>query len=157
LPDFTTFCKGNIFPRHISRETFERLKDVKYFTPLFDYKLHIHNPVHKFTSDGTYSEINNNWYMHDGKPYKYFSSYNDFIQAFFKDPHLPEYITFCPGANYVVPKGNILKYPVDFYFYLRKMLLHNSHAAESHLLERALQTIWTCNFELSDTFTKLIA
>ena len=29
LPDYTTFCKGNIFPRHISREKFEKLMNNK--------------------------------------------------------------------------------------------------------------------------------
>lgn len=150
LPDFTTFCKGNIFPRHISRESFEKLKDVRYFTSLFDYTLHHKNDFNQFTSDGNYSELNNNWYMNDGKPHMYFKTYNAFIQKFFKNPILPLYITFCPGANYVVPKAHILKYPIEFYVLLKKMISHDSHAAESHLLERALYTIWNCNFEIND-------
>ena len=150
LPEFTTFCKGNIFPRHVSKEVFEKLMNNKFFTCLFDYRTCNQNDWNCFTSDGNYSEINNNWYMYDGKPYKYFSTYNDFIKSFFKDPVLPKYITFCPGANYVVPKHNILKYPIKFYEILMKMLSHNKFAAESHLLERSLYTIWNCNYELVD-------
>jgi hypothetical protein len=150
LPEFTTFCKGNIFPRHVSKEVFEKLMNNKFFTCLFDYRTCNQSDWNCFTSDGNYSEINNNWYMYDGKPYKYFSTYNDFIKSFFKDPVLPKYITFCPGANYVVPKHNILKYPIKFYEILMKMLSHNKFAAESHLLERSLYTIWNCNYELVD-------
>jgi hypothetical protein len=156
IPWFTTFCKGNVFPRHVSQETFEKLKDNKKFTCIFDYTLHKEGNWNFFTSEGNYSEINNNWYMHDGKPYKYFSSYNDFISYFFVNPVLPKFITFCPGGNYVVPKDVILKYPIEFYKNLRTIISHSSHAAESHLVERALYTIWNCDFDLSKDATKLI-
>ena len=150
LPDFTTFCKGNIFPRHISKEKFEYLMNKKTFTSLFDYTIHPLNHLNDFTSDGNYMEFNNNWYMNNEKPYKHFSNYNDFIKYFFKNPVLPKYIIFCPGANYVVPKNNILKYPLILYKKLQDLLLHNQYAAESHLLERSLYTIWNCNYELSE-------
>ena len=156
LPDFTTFCKGNVFPRHVSKEVFKKLKDNKKFTSIFDCTLHAENDWNCFTSDGNYSEINNNWYMNDGKPFKYFSSYNDFINYFFIKPIIPRYITFCPGANYVVPKYNILKYPIIFYKNLKTIISHHEHACESHLLERALYTIWNCDFDLSDNANKLI-
>lgn len=154
LPDVTTFCKGNVFPRHISRKTFEKLMNNNYFTCLFDHRLHTEGNWNLLTSDGNYCELNNNWYMHDGKPFKYFSNYNDFITYFFKTPVIPKYITFCPGANYVVPKQHILKYPVGFYEILKKMISHDQFAAESHLLERALYTIWNCNYELNDDILK---
>jgi hypothetical protein len=150
LPEFTTFCKGNIFPRHISKEYFEKMMNNKYFNCLFDHTLHKEGNFNIFSSEGNYCELNNNWYMFDGKPYRYFSSYNDFIKYFFKNPVLPIYITFCPGANYVVPKQNILKYPVKFYELLIELLSHSKLAAESHLLERALYTIWNCNYDLND-------
>jgi len=154
LPDCTVFCKGNIFPRHISKEKFDFLIDKNYFTCLFDYKLHSLNDWNMFTSEGNYAEINNSWYMNDRKPFKYFSNYNDFINLIFKDPVIPKYITFCPGANYIVPEQNILKYPVQFYKMLQKIISHHPFAAESHLLERALYTIWNCNYELSDKCIK---
>lgn len=155
LPDYTTFCKGNVFPRHVSKEKFESLMNKRYFTPIFDYTLHNQNDWNMFTSDGNYAEINNSWYMNDGKPFKYFSNYNDFIKTIFKNPVIPKYITFCPGANYVVPEQNILKYPLEFYKILQKMISHHPFAAESHLLERALYTIWNCNYELSDNFDNI--
>lgn len=152
MPDYTTFCKGNVFPRHVSREKFESLMNKKCFTCIFDYKLHQEGNWNIFTSDGNYAELNNDWYMHDGKPYKYFSSYNDFIKFCFKDPVIPKYITFCPGANYVVPEHHIIKYPLKFYKFLFKIVSHAPQAAESHLVERALYTIWNCNFELAENY-----
>lgn len=156
LPFFTTFCKGNVFPRHISKEKFEKLKDKRYFTCLFDYTLHKEGNWNFFTSDGNYCEINNSWYMQDGKPYKFFSNYNDLIKFCFINPVIPQFITFCPGGNYVVPKTRILKYTKEFYVNLKTFISHSSHAAESHLIERFLYTMWNCEFDVNPNMNKLI-
>ncbi len=157
LPEYTTFCKGNVFPRHVTIETFEKLMDNKYFTPIIDYKLHKpYMPICMFSSDGNFSEINNSWYMNEGKPSKYFRNYNDFLKFIFVNPFIPNYNTFAPGANYIVPKNMILKYGIEFYKNLRTFVSHNSFSSESHIIERALYTIWLCNFEVNDNMKKII-
>lgn len=157
LPDYTTFCKGNIFPRHIGREKFESLMNNKFFTPLFDFTLHKpYMPVCMFSSDGNFSEINNSWYMSDGKPRKYFNNYNDFLKFIYVDPVIPEYNTFAPGGNYVVPKNQIVKYSINFYKNLRTFVAHAKFSAESFIIERALCTIWTSNFGVADKMNKII-
>jgi len=157
LPEYTTFCKGNVFPRHVGIETFEKFMNNKYFTPIFDYKLHNpHMPICMFSSDGSYSEINNSWYMNEGKPFKYFTNYNEFLNFIFVNPLIPIYNTFAPGANYVVPKNMILKYNIEFYENLRIFVSHSSFSSESHIIERALYTIWLCNFEVNNNMKKII-
>lgn len=157
LPEHTTFCKGNIFPRHITKEKFEELMNNKFFTPLFDYKLHSPSmPVCMFSSDGNWSEINNSWYMNEGKPKKYFNNYNEFLNYIFVNPVIPNYVTFAPGGNYVVPKKQILKYGIEFYKNLRTFVSHSTFSVESHIIERALYTIWLCNFEINDNMKKQI-
>jgi len=157
LPDVITFCKGNIFPRHMGREKFEELMNNNFFTPLFDYTLHSPNmPVCMFSSDGIWSEINNNWYMNEGRPIKYFTRYNDFLDFIFINPIKPNYITFCPGGNYVVPKNYILKYNIEFYINLRKFVSHAKLSAESHIIERALYTIWLGNYKINNNMKKII-
>jgi hypothetical protein len=157
LPEYTTFCKGNIFPRHITRERFEDLMNNKFFTPMFDYKLHSPSmPICMFSSDGNWSEINNSWYMNEGKPQKYFTNYNDFLRFVFVDPIIPIYNTFAPGGNYVLPKGHILKYTIDFYKNLRTFVSHASNSNESHIVERALYTIWMCTYKVNDDMNKII-
>lgn len=157
LPEYTTFCKGNVFPRHVTIETFEKLMNNKYFTPIFDYKLHKpYMPICMFSSDGNFSEINNSWYMNEGKPSKYFTNYNDFLNFVFVNPFIPNYNTFAPGGNYIVPKNMILKYGIEFYKNLRTFVSHDSFSSESHIIERALYTIWLCNFEVNDNMKKII-
>jgi hypothetical protein len=149
LPNITTFCKGNIFPRHISREFFENVMNNQYFTPIFDYKLHNPQmPISMFSSDGSYSEINNSWYMGTWHPRKYITTnYNDFLDYIFENPLHPNYITFAPGGNYVVPKNYILKYPVEFYMNIRKLVSYETLPIEAHIVERSLCIIWLGNFK----------
>jgi hypothetical protein len=151
LPDVTTFCKGNIFPRHVSKELFENVMNSQCFTPIFDFTLHNPQmPISMFSSDGYYSEINNSWYMGTWHPRKYVTTnYNDFLDYIFENPLHPNYITFVPGANYVVPKNYILKYPVEFYMNLRKFVSYEHLPIEAHIIERSLYTIWLGNFKVN--------
>lgn len=154
LPECTIFATGNVFPRHVPKEFFDRLINNQYFTPIEDYRRHkVSWPVCFFASDGGYCEINNSWYLNESHPTKYFHSYNDFLNFCFVNPIIPRYIRFAPGANYVVPRANILKLPKSFYQNLRLFVSHCSSAipGESHIIERAFHTLWTCNFEINKT------
>lgn len=149
LPDCTIFAKGNVFPRHVSREYFDRIINNNFFTPIEDHKMHkTYWPICFFSADGGFCEINNSWYLKH-HPTKYFRSYNDFLKFCFKNPVLPLYTRFAPGANYIVPKENILKFPKIFYENLRSIISHCPLPGEAHIVERALHTLWTCNFELN--------
>ena len=150
LNQFTIFCKGNIFPRHVSEDYFDKIANNETFTPFIDVRLH--NPKWPFAnllSDTSYIELNDSWYL-DHHPVKYFHSYNEFLQYCFDDAVLPKYIQFAPGGNYLVPKECILKYPKIFYENLRTFISYTSLPGEAHIIERALQTIWTCNYKISE-------
>ncbi len=154
LPDVTTFCKGNIFPRHMSKSRFDELMNNQWFTPLFDVAMHRPQmPVCMFSSDGCWSEQNNGTTIINPAEKtiesKYFSTYNEMFKFIFVNPVLPRYITFVPGANYVVPKEYILKYSVNFYKNLRMFVSHCQLPTESHLIERALYSIWLGNFAVN--------
>ena len=165
LPDCTIFTKGNIFPRHITKEYFDRISNNNFFTPIEDYRMHKTKwPVSFFSADGGFCEINNSWYLNH-HPIKYFSNYNDFLKFCFKDPVIPRYIRFAPGGNYIVPKENILKLPKMFYDNLRTFISYCPLPGEAHIVERSLYTLWTSNFEINekmlhplnvDTLPKLI-
>ncbi len=158
LPGCTIFATGNVFPRHVTKEYFDRVMNNDFFTPIENFKMHKENwPVCFFSSDGGFCEINNSGYL-DHHPTKYFHNYNDFLRFCFKDPVIPRYIRFAPGANYIVPKENVLKLPKVFYQNLKTFVSHCETAipGESHIIERALHTLWTCNFELNDKMLKPI-
>ena len=68
----------------------------------------------------------------------------------FKSYSSLKYIRFCPGANYVVPKKNILKYDLIFYKNLKYIINYSQLSGESHILERALYTIWNKDYLAAD-------
>jgi hypothetical protein len=151
------FIKGNTFPRHVSKQYFDRIMNNEYFTPIEESSRHEEQwPVSFNLSDGGFCEVNNSWYLGlDGyHPVKYFTNFNNFLKYCFKDPVIPRYVRFAPGANYIVPKANILKLPKQFYENLQTFVSHHQLAGEAHICERALHTLWTSNFELSEAMTR---
>lgn len=146
LPDITIFCKNNIVGRHVSKEVFEVCCQRQIFTPIEDPgtwdKLSF--PVSVTSNDGGYLELNNSWYTKKHPP-KYFSNYNNFYKYIFDTQAIPTYLRFAPGANYVVPKENILMRSKNFYINLRTLISHESLACEAHYVERTLVTIWNSN------------
>jgi hypothetical protein len=157
LPNIIVFCKGNTFPRHVSEEKFRQLVKLKCFAPIEDWKAHDPNQpslqagIAMFSSDGGWLEINNSWYLNNPiHPIKYFQTYNDFMLYCFTDPVLPKYVRFPPGGNFIVPKEHIYKYDKVFYKNLRLFVEHTQLSGESHLIERALYTIWMCNYEVTE-------
>jgi hypothetical protein len=159
LPDVTVFCKGNTFPRHVTREKFESLVNLKCFAPIEEWRVHNSPsmPIAMFSCDGGWMEINNSWYLnHPQHPTKYFSNYNHFLSFCFEDPVLPKYTRFPPGGNFIVPKQYILKYDKIFYQNLKTIVSHSRVPGEGQLVERALFTIWMCNWEVSENMKVLI-
>ncbi|MBX4197918.1 DUF3431 domain-containing protein [Candidatus Parcubacteria bacterium] len=158
LPETTIFGKGNMFPRHVRREYFERVMNNEYFTSLEDIKMHNPQwPKGFFSADGGFCEINNSLYLKaPGHPLKYFDSYNDFLEFCFRHPILPRYTRFAPGAMYIVPKAHILKFPKVFYENLRVIVSYVFFPGEAYIVERALHTIWASSFEPSATMLRPI-
>jgi hypothetical protein len=157
LPDVTIFMKGNMIHSEINGEYYycdvDRLKRA--------FKINIFYPIEKnhgpckittnypypLVNDGMYMEENNNGFTHNGMDGKYYNTYNEFLDDNFVDPFFPDYIRFAPGGNYVVPKQNILSYSKKFYEKLQSYVSYTIVPLEAHILERALYTLWTCNYE----------
>lgn len=153
LPNCTIFMKGNTFPRHITQKYFDRIANNNFFTAIEDYRMHKSYSKGEilicfFSSDGGFCEINNSWYL-GSHTTKYFHNYNDFLNFCFIEPVIPKYIRFAPGANYIVPKENILKLPKVFYENLKTFVSYCPLPGEAHIVERALYTLWTCDFEIN--------
>jgi hypothetical protein len=154
LPDYTTFCKGNIVPRHVSLGYFESVMNNRFYTPIFDYELHNPEmPVCMFSSDGLWSERNDSWYLRAKNP-RHFNDYNQLLVKCFSKCVIPKYVTFAPGGNYVLPREMILKYDVGFYKTLRGFIDYTQLPPEAHAIERLLHTMWTCNFPVKESMNK---
>ena len=149
LPENVIFAKGNTFPRHVTKDYFNRIMNNEYFTPIEDWHMHKPKfPTAFFLSDGGYCEINNSWYLKHYKT-KYFKNYNDFLKLIYKEPVIPLYIRFAPGGNYIVNKNQILKIPKIVYENLRLFISHCQLPGEAHIMERAIHTLWNSDFEFN--------
>jgi|TARA_B100000085_G_scaffold177109_1_gene161393 hypothetical protein len=163
LPDVTVFIKGNTVGRHVSQEVFDRLVNLQCFTPIEDWEIHdldqdaLKVGYAMLSCAGGWMEFNDSWYLnHPKHPTKYFTNYNDFLSFCFVNPVLPKYVRFPPGGNFVVPKEYILKYDRIFYENLRTFTDHSRVSGEGQMIERALYTIWMCNFKVSENMKSLI-
>lgn len=137
LPDVAVYTKANLFD-YIKPREFEKIKDNKTFTPLLSQEHHIYLPT-CYYQDKMYYEINNMWYlgMHPCKnkmiPHE--------LQEILGISEM-EYLPFCPGSNYILPKENILKHPKEFYILLRSYLEWDIYPGEAQIMERGLFTLW---------------
>ena len=148
LPDIIAFLQGNPFD-HCKKETFNKLIYNTCFTPIEDYSHVPESKAHKKDLDGGYMEVNNSWYLgahrqeYGSQVRKYLSSYNQLLREIFKSPEYPLWIRFAPGAQYIVPKENILFYSKEFYKKLISYVDYHRIPAEGFALERAMYYILT--------------
>lgn len=162
LPDATIFCRACVhYPKktpdgesygNCSEEKFVSLMNNDTFTELHDFGPEVHNGTSsKMAEDGGFLEINNSWYLHH-VPWKHFSNLNTFLRDVYINPEIPRYIRFSPGANYVIPKDDILKYSKNFYEKIREYLSWDCVIGEAHILERCLYTIFTCDYKVKEKY-----
>ncbi len=156
LPDTIVFCKDNIFSRHLKIKTFSNLLKRNIFTCLEENNISRPFPISVDFSDNSFNEINSSWYRFK-HPRKFFSNYDIFYNYVFKNTKKPLFIRFAPGANYIVPKNNILLRTKNFYKNLKKFIDHSQYSCESHFVERSLFLIWNSNLESSDNMDKIVS
>lgn len=137
LPNTCIFIKDNILERHITRGEFEVALLKSGFTPLLTQN-HKTDGVINFYKDGLYYEKNNYWYLHHYGHRDGVENLIDLLGIRDKD-----YLGFAPGANYIVPKENILKHTKDFYQTLLDAVSYTQLPGEAHLIERSLYHIWS--------------
>jgi len=160
LHDVTIFVKGDVFPRHCNQEKFDRVINNETFTSLESYESNPENGLHVKAADGGYMEVDNSWYV-SRHVNRFFNTYKEFMAEMFKNPPRTNFVRFSPGANYIVPKEYIYKYPKSFYEKLNSYIQwvgtpeecsggKEAIPAECHIIERALHTIWTGDFEVKN-------
>lgn len=152
LPDVIAFLEGNPFD-HCNRTKFDKIIFNETFTPIESYEHILDSAVNKKGLDGGYMEVNNSWYIpahintHGKEVNKHLHTYNQFLRKVFKNPVYPDWIRFSPGGEYIVPKENILFYSKKFYQKLMSYVDYHQIPSEGHIIERALYTIFTNQFQ----------
>lgn len=149
LPNITVFCKNNIMTKNIPKSKFKKLIKRDTFTPLEDPIKKRNFPFSIEYSDNRYNEIDGSIFYKFKFNRRYFPSYSSFYKYIFKDIESPKFIKFSPGANYIVPKENILLRSKEFYINLLLFVSHSKFSCESHFVERILNDIWNSNIESS--------
>ena len=155
LPNTIVFCKDNIFTRHITYNLFKEYLKSNNFTCIEEKTNKYKFPINLKLSDSGFTEINSCWYKYN-YPRLFFSDFNSFYKYIFKDVENPHFLRFAPGANYIVPKNNILSRSRIFYKNLITFISHSQISCESHYLERSLYTIWNSSIKTSTKMNHII-
>lgn len=172
LPENTIFCRAcflnakddgiirydqnnrRISTGNCSEEYFLKNANNTHLTELQDFftePWRFNGWANKIGPDNSYLELNQNWYFASYKG-KYYNNINVFFNDIYENPPDQKYIRFSPGGNYIVPKTNILKYNVKFYEKIKNILSWDVIVGEAHMLERALYTIFACDYEIKKEF-----
>lgn len=162
LADINILIKGNITQRtYTNRERFLYALTANWFVPIDNDPIGSGIPNfyeswgEKFyINDFSYTEkiivgqdIKESSYYNEvvrrpEKCYSRFKNIEEFLKDIFVINKIPDYLSFCPGANFVVPKNNITKYSINFY---KKMMYYTDYyknPIESHFYERVLPMAW---------------
>ena len=178
LPKTTIFCRACLFNKkddgeirfdengtrisngNCSEEYFQKICNNDFFTEIqdfttepwrFDWKGNRIGPPLCSNCCGGYLELNRNLWRGIAKT-KYYDDVNIFFSDMYVNPPIQEYIRFSPGGNYIIPRENILKYSLKFYEKIRSILSWDVIIGEAHMIERALYTIFTCDYEVKREF-----
>jgi len=146
LPEILMLIKGNVINRHVSKEYFESVMNNDYFTPIVEKEKLEFRMTDSYWDHG-YMEHN---YLNMYHNILYVRNPNEFFDFVYQDHYYPTYLRFAPGANYIVPKGQILRLPKSLYQDMRTMVEHHQLSGESHIIERCLDTLWTSGLKLRE-------
>lgn len=166
LPEVMCLLKGNMIGRHCSKEFFEQVYDNKSFTFLYDEKQYW-NKYSKYDEnsqkneigntfiamENVYVEKNDSWYVESpNHQKKYFNDVDDLLRFIYKNPMIPQYCMFSPGACFIVRKEQVLRHSREFYRNLNKIMnygMNPSFPSEAHQIERILPIIFTSLCEVN--------
>lgn len=172
LPEVLCLCKGNMIGRHCSKEYFDRVYDNSYFTYLYEdresrakfskqvsgdvsdsengEKVQV-SDISSLVSESQYIEKNTSWYVNSpNHPHRYFDDFDDLLKFIYKDPVIPKYCLFSPGACFIVRREQVQKHTPAFYRNLNKIMnyaLEPNFPSEAHMIERMLPLIFEASYE----------
>lgn len=160
LPEIMCICKGNMLGRHCSKEYFDRVYDNSFFTYLYEDResrerfsktQENEKSISSLVSESQYIEENTSWYVDSpNHPHRYFDNLDDLLLFIYKDPVIPRYCLFAPGACYIVRREQIHRHSPEFYKNLNQIMnygLNPSFPSEAHMVERLLPVIFEAAYE----------
>lgn len=150
LPDYTMLGKGNMVPRHINLEDFE-LKTgspVEDLVPMFSPSYVEQNArVATISDSGWYREKNNDWYVPMSR-HRFFASLNDMGRFLYSNWKDEDFISFSPGACYLISRERLKEIPLANYRCLRSILEYDFFPSEAWMIERLLGPLFRNELQL---------
>lgn len=154
LPDRIAFVKSNVIPRHISESAFARKIKSGTFQQLWSQDGFRSNHFQEsMLMGGEYLERNNSWYFRQTETvslFRDFDSFSDFLIV--PNRQRPKWLSFAPGACYLVTRENILRAPRAVFEFLQRVSSYRFFPKEAYAVERILQAIFTGDLEFHDRF-----
>jgi hypothetical protein len=150
MPTVVAFLKGNSVGRHIDQAHWEKIYRNKHYTFVYnDLNLENKEGTHFSAGPSDFNEINNSWFAWSSH-HRYFTSTNQLIEFLYKEPRIPDYLTFAPGACYIVESSRIKNKPISLWIGLREILNYEFFPSEAWMVERLLHTIFFSEQEFND-------
>ena len=104
-------------------------------------------------TESHFLERNTSWYMDQPTHlWEYFGTYDELLTFLYRDPVLPRYVEFSPGACYILTRDQIRQHPPVFYRNLNRLMdytLTPGFPAEAYLIERMLPVIYAERYEVN--------
>lgn len=164
LPETMCLLKGNIIGRHLTKDYFEKVYDFHTFTYLYEdkdsrrrYEKRTKDDkpsIAYLVDDNMFLEQNTSWYVNSpNHPHKYFSDFDQLLTFIYKDPVIPQYCLFAPGACYIVSREQVRRNSKVFYQNINMIMnygLNPSFPSEAHQIERMLPIILNGTYEVND-------
>ena len=144
LEEYTIFLKCNTLQRTYTNEKrFRYALQSEWFVPINTYPSLEYYPLSSFVNESVCVENKSILIEPRKTNHPTIKSIVDLLNDLFYIEIIPDHISFCAAANYVVPKNVITRYSKNLY---KKMMDYTNYAnnpSESHMFERILEWIWT--------------
>lgn len=151
LPERIIFLKSNSFsrkPKHSNMKSVIEIcnKNIKNSTLEITHPVKL--PISYYENNNRFIEINNNWYSKTKIKRKFFHEFDHFMNFFFKNYTHWKYLKFPPGANFILSREAIHKFPRYLYKEFYKICSHDSWPLEMFFLERSMYSILNSNLKV---------
>lgn len=148
LPQKIAFLKANVIGRHCTEEYLENNITNDFYTNFYhDPDVKLQKKVNDVPFPGNYLEANDPWYV-TKENHKLFCSLDQLGSRIFEKYKPGKFVSFGPGACFVIPKKQILRHPKELYSVLSMISSYQFFPDEAFIVERILPMIFTSGYRL---------
>lgn len=156
IEEYTIFLKCNLLQRTYTNEKrFRYALTSEWFVPINTYPNTGYYPLTTYVNESVCAEDSSALDAIHSTNHPTIKSIKDLMNDLFCMEGFPNHISFCPAANFVVPKNSIKRYSRNLY---KKMMDYTDYTKspplpwgdfgpnnpiESHMFERIMEWMWS--------------